>query len=75
MQLKYLKHHPEKLKICKNCGSLNYYKNYKCVVCKNRFFIKNKDLVIREIMGRYEFYKVLNVKRIDYVKEEIKARL
>jgi len=51
MQLKYLKHHPEKLKICKKCGSLNYYKNYKCLVCKSRFFIKNRDLVIREIMG------------------------
>jgi len=26
-------------------------------------------------VGRYEFYKILNVKRIDYVKEEVKARL
>ena len=77
MRLGYLKRHLDKAKICKNCGSLNYYKNYKCIFCKNRSFIKSKDLILKEINSRYEFYKMLGFKlrEIDYLDEKIESRL
>ena len=76
MRLSYLKRHPKKAKICKNCGVLNYYKNYKCIFCQSRFFSKKKNLILNEINTRYEFYKTLGMKNreIDSLKEEIKSR-
>ena len=77
MRLGYLKRHLDKAKICSNCGSLNYYKNYKCTFCKSRYFIKNKELILKEIKSRYEFYKMLGFKlrEINSLDEEIESRL
>ncbi len=76
MRLSYLKRHLSKAKICKNCATLNYYKNYKCIVCKSRVFYRDKNLVLKEINSRYEFYRTLDMKdrKIDSLKEEIKSR-
>jgi len=70
--LKFILRENKYLKICSSCGSLNYYKNYKCKFCNSRKFLKDRNLILKELNNRIEFYELLGFSKtkISRLKEE-----